>query len=179
MNPFHNQEHQQKAAAEKTKPCSLTLHCAQIRELTITFDLLSKRVKYGYVYTSFCLSSHHFCQYNLNGADLWCFIHRPSWILATLPHVAIAMSCLWTEMVAICPAVASPLDCNCPIQQIFFHFSWLLENEICFGSSPSASICLPPICLRLMGTWSHTASWALSGFHWKLGIGSTSQSWDL
>lgn len=47
VNPFHNQEHQQKAAAEKTKHCSLTLHCVQIRELTFTFDLLSKRVKYG------------------------------------------------------------------------------------------------------------------------------------
>lgn len=96
------------------------------------------------VYTSLCLSSHHFHQYNLNGADLWyhCFIHWPSWISATLPHVAIAMSCLWTEMVAVCPAVASLLDCNCTIQQIFFHSSWLMENEICFGSSPQQTKCL-------------------------------------
>lgn len=137
MNPFDNQEHQQKNKVEKTKPYSLTSHCVQTREPTLTFDLLSKMVKYGYIYTSLCLSSSDFCQYDLDGADLWChcFIHQPSWISATFPHVAIATSCLWTEMFAICPAAASPLDCEGTTQQIFFHSSWLLENEIHFGSS--------------------------------------------
>lgn len=69
MNPFDNQEQQQKNDIEKTKIYSLTLHCVQIKELTLIFDLLSKKIKYRYINTSLCLSSPHSCQNNLNGAD--------------------------------------------------------------------------------------------------------------
>lgn len=34
MNPFDNQEQQQKNETEKTKIYNLTLHCVQIKELT-------------------------------------------------------------------------------------------------------------------------------------------------
>ena len=129
------------------------------------------------IYTSLGLSSAPFCQYDLSGADLWCccFTCQPGWISASFPHAAIAISCLWTEMFAVCPAEASPLDCEHTAEQIFFRSSWLLENEIHFGSSPQQAMRL---YLQLT-TWSHAAPWAPSPFHRRLGMGSTSQSWVL
>lgn len=137
MNNFDNQEHQQKNKVEKTKAYSLTLHCVQIREPALTFDLLSKRVKYGYLYTSLCLSSPHFCQHNLNGADLWChcFIRQPAWISATFPrghcHV---LSLNWNVCNLSCCCFSPWLRMHNPADILPFFL--LLENEICFGSSP-------------------------------------------
>lgn len=172
MNPFDNQEQQQKNEIEKTKIYSLTLHCAQIKELTLIFDLLSKKIKYHYINTSLCLSSLHSCQNNLNGADFWChcYIHHPSWTPPTFPHCAVVMSCLWMEMFAICPSAASPVDHECTVCQIFFHSFWLPKNETYFGSSPQQAKLTVNGSLKPHGSLS---SILISQKTWD---GSTSQS---
>lgn len=158
MHSFNNQEQQQKNEIEKTKIYSLTLHSIQIKELTLIFDLLSK--KSSTIALILHSASHHLPPVSTIQMVLIFDVTAIYWTSCTpptFPHCAVVVSCLWTEMFAICPAAASSLDHECTICQIFFHSVWLLKNETFFGSSPQ----------QVMGAWHHTDPWAPSWFHWK------------
>lgn len=144
MNPFDNQEHQQKNKLEKTKAYSLTLHCVRIREPTLTFDLLSKRVKYGYICPSLCLSSPH------SVSTIWMLLICD----ATALYISLAGFQVHFHMLPLpCPVFELkclqfvllrrlPLTVNAQPSRYSSISSWLLENEIRFGSSPQQTECL-------------------------------------